>query len=344
MHGMAATHESFPLAGPPRGHGNAEPPAAGSDPSGAGHAPQSAGGWGSAPMGIYLPTPTAVTVEVPASSRASAATAVCRHRRTSNRSHPTFFREDQFVMHFAQLKHCLLPALAATALAVPVSLAVAACGGSGTDSGAGTIPTTSTTATSSSTSSTTPTGGQHNEADVAFATGMIPHHRQAIAMAEMAQTRAQSSRVKSLAARVKAAQVPEITQMSGWLKAWGQPVPTGSGMGSHMGSGTGSGTGSGMPSMDRSGTSASGMTGAGSGGMAGMMSEEDMSKMGTMFATAFDRAFLTGMVAHHRGAVAMAQTELRQGGNAEAKQLAQSIIDSQNAEIDEMTQLLRHFK
>jgi len=243
-------------------------------------------------------------------------------------------------MQLRYSRHPLRPALAATALAVSVSFAVASCGGSGTDARTGATASSgtaaSTTAPASSTTSAPPADTQHNDADVVFASGMIPHHRQAIAMAEMAQARARSGPVRTLAGRIKAAQAPEITQMSEWLKAWGQPVPTGS----HMGSGMGSAS----PSMGHSGHSSSGRMSGTLGGMAGMMSEGDMRRMGQMSGIAFDRAFLTGMVAHHHGAVAMAQTELREGSNAQAKELAQSIIDSQNAEIDQMTELLRQLR
>jgi uncharacterized protein (DUF305 family) len=242
------------------------------------------------------------------------------------------------------------PALAAAALGASITL-VAGCGGTGSEAGSGSKssgPTAGTTATAGSTSATASTSGAHNDADVAFATGMIPHHRQAIEMAEMAEARARSSQVRTLAARIKAAQGPEITTMSGWLTAWGQPVPTGSGMSSDMSSGMSSGMSSDMSSAtsskDHSGHSRSGTTGASREGMAGMMSEQDMQMMRRMSGTAFDRAFLTGMVAHHRGAVEMAETELRDGANAEAKRLAQSIIDSQNAEIDEMRHLLQQLR
>ena len=54
----------------------------------------------------------------------------------------------------------------------------------------------------------------------------------------------------------------------------------------------------------------------------------------------FDRLFLTRMIAHHQGAVAMAETEIADGENPDAIALAESIRDSQNAEIGEMQALL----
>ena len=50
--------------------------------------------------------------------------------------------------------------------------------------------------------------------------------------------------------------------------------------------------------------------------------------------------FLEMMIAHHEGAVQMAQTELADGINPEARALAQKIIDAQQAEIGQMRQLL----
>src|SRR5512141_1778545 len=74
-------------------------------------------------------------------------------------------------------------------------------------------------------SSTTSTSSKHNDADVSFAQDMIPHHAQAVVMAELAQTRASDPKVKALAVDIETAQGPEIEQMSGWLKTWGEKVP-----------------------------------------------------------------------------------------------------------------------
>lgn len=158
---------------------------------------------------------------------------------------------------------------------------------------------------------------EHNEADVRFAQQMIPHHAQAVRMAELAPTRAASAEVKKLASAIQAAQQPEIDQLNAMLARWGAPAA--------------------MPGMDH------GMAhGAGhdSGGMAGMMTDADMGRLGQAKAAEFDRQFLTMMIAHHEGAVAMSATELRDGRDAEAKALAQKITDAQRAEIDQMRRLL----
>ena len=92
---------------------------------------------------------------------------------------------------------------------------VAACG-SNTSS-------TSSTSTMSSAAASSP-ATSHNAADVMFTQTMIPHHEQAIVMAELAAARAGSPTVKQLATRIRTAQAPEIAQMTGWLGQWGEPT------------------------------------------------------------------------------------------------------------------------
>lgn len=92
----------------------------------------------------------------------------------------------------------------------------------------------------------------HNDADVAFAQQMIPHHQQAVEMAQLAETRAESPEVQDLAADIEAAQDPEIETMTGWLESWDEEVPGDGGHGGHD-----------MSSDD----------------MAGMMTEEEMADL-----------------------------------------------------------------
>lgn len=165
--------------------------------------------------------------------------------------------------------------------------------------------------------------GQHNEADVAFAQGMIPHHAQAMEMSRLAPGRAQSEQVKELARQIEAAQGPEIDTLTGWLRSWGVEVPHG-----------------GMSGMDHGSMPDEGMSGMDHGGMRGMMTPEDMQQLQQTEGGEFDRVFLTMMIEHHEGAVEMARTELEQGQFPDAKKMAQQIIDTQQAEIDTMRELL----
>jgi uncharacterized protein (DUF305 family) len=197
------------------------------------------------------------------------------------------------------------------ALTVSAVFALAACGG-GDDSGS---------AASSPSVSAETSAGAHNAQDVSFAQGMIPHHQQAVEMAELADGRAASAQVKDLAARVEKAQGPEISTMSGWLKAWDEKVPES------------------MPGMDHSGME--GMEGMeGMDGMAGMMDSADMDKLKKASGKEFDSMFLTMMVEHHKGAVEMATTEKAKGEYKAATAMAGDIVTAQNAEISEMQKLL----
>lgn len=203
-----------------------------------------------------------------------------------------------------------LRTIALPIVALAAAVALASCG---TSSSAGRDSTGMGGSSSGApAASGTPAAGDKNEADTLFATMMIPHHAQAIAMADLAVKRATDTKVKALAARIKGAQGPEIARMSGWLTGWGAPVP-----------GTDGG---------------SGMSGMG-GDTGGMMSTQQMTDLGAAKGPAFDRMWLQMMVQHHQGAVVMAKTELTEGANPEAKQLAQAIIDSQSKEIAEMRSL-----
>lgn len=153
-----------------------------------------------------------------------------------------------------------------------------------------------------------------NDSDVAFAQGMIPHHAQAVEMADLAQERSASPEVRDLAERIRAAQQPEIDLMEGWLEDWGRPMED-------MEHGD----------MDMGGMDMEGM---------GMVSEEDMSRLESASGPEFDRLFLTSMREHHLGAVAMAKEELTAGQFPQAKELAQEIIDTQRREIEEIDVLL----
>ena len=153
----------------------------------------------------------------------------------------------------------------------------------------------------------------HNTADVMFAQMMVVHHQQAVDMAKLAPTRAGSPKVKDLAAKIGAEQGPEIQKMTEWLRAWGgAPMPMPSGAQGH---------------------------GMGQGSMPGMMTAADMSRLEASRGAEFDRMFLTMMIRHHEGAVAMAKTELADAVNPDAKELAQSIVTTQTAEIAQMRKL-----
>ena len=153
-----------------------------------------------------------------------------------------------------------------------------------------------------------PATGATNDVDMMFANDMIPHHGQAVQMADMILAKTGNPQVKALAERIKAAQSPEIAAMTGWLKGWGATPPD--------------------PYAH-----AAGMAGMQHGGM---MTAEQMGQLERATGGAADTLFLNQMQEHHTGAVDMAKGELENGTNPEVKKLAQAILTSQTAEIAEM--------
>lgn len=152
-----------------------------------------------------------------------------------------------------------------------------------------------------------------SDADVSFAQLMIPHHQQAVEMADLALSRMTSPEVKQLAEQIKAAQDPEIEMMSTWLQTWGAPMEMGEDHSGHD-----------MGNMD----------------MSGMMSDEDMQALANAQGAEFDRMWLEMMIAHHQGAISMAEDVKGASSNADVTSLASAVITGQAVEIDTMQKLL----
>ncbi|GGO61589.1 MAG: DUF305 domain-containing protein [Microbacterium sp. 69-10] len=192
--------------------------------------------------------------------------------------------------------------LFATALAA--SLLLAGCSTAADDTTGG--------ADHSSHSTSTPdasTSSEANAADEMFAAMMIPHHEQAVEMADMILDKdGIDPRVTDLAQQIKDAQAPEIETMTGWLDDWG--ATSGDGMAGH------------------------------DMGEDGMMDDEAMTALDDATGDEAARLFLEGMIVHHEGAIDMAETELADGQNPDALDLAQQVIDSQSAEITAMNDIL----
>lgn len=166
-----------------------------------------------------------------------------------------------------------------------------------------------------STAAAAPSVAAHNEADISFAQDMIPHHQQAVEMAELASSRAADPQVKELATEIEAAQAPEIETMTTWLTEWGASLPTEEA----DGHGSVHGDGHDMP---------------------GMMTGQEMSALAGSAGEHFDRMFLEMMIRHHEGAVEMAATVQQQGQHPQVKALAEQIQADQTREIALMRSLL----
>lgn len=152
------------------------------------------------------------------------------------------------------------------------------------------------------------------DADVAFVAGMRPHHEQAVDMAETILATDPSPQIRALAEQIRSEQQPEIEQLDRMMDRFGADASGGHG-------------GHGGDDMAMHG---------------GMMSEEQMRAL-HQAATGADaeRMFLDMMIEHHRGAIEAAELELRDGRDDEARELAEGIRASQQAEIEEMQRLLQ---
>ncbi len=194
--------------------------------------------------------------------------------------------------------------LTASALLASV-LVLTACGSGDATTGSGT-----STGPGAGASAET---AEANDADIAFLTGMTPHHEQAVEMSEMVLATDPPADVAAIAQQIKDAQDPEIEQMKTMLADLGQ---------------------------DTGGAAHSGGHSAGMAGHGGMMDDGDMAAL--MEATGADaaRLYLEGMIRHHQGAIEASDTEIADGQYAPAVELAKEIKRAQAAEITEMQALL----
>lgn len=165
---------------------------------------------------------------------------------------------------------------------------------------------------SSATETTSASSQDHNDTDVGFAQHMIPHHQQAIEMSDILLAKQGiDPRVTDLATKIKAAQGPEIKQMQDWLTQWGKPTADG---GQNMG--------------DMAGDSM------------GLMSPEQMTALKNAQGVEASKLFLNGMIAHHEGAISMAQPEIGNGQFRGAIEMAKAIATTQQQEIETMKGIL----
>ncbi len=152
--------------------------------------------------------------------------------------------------------------------------------------------------------------------DQHFIVMMIPHHDGAIAMADLALSRAKRPEIKALARSIKDSQTQENAQMRSWYRQWfGGSVPT-------WGGAMGHGGGMGMMGM---------------GGMGGTGTDIAWLKN----ASDFDRAFIQQMIPHHRMGVMMATMAQTNSQHPQLQAMQQAMVKAQSQEIEQMAQWYR---
>jgi uncharacterized protein (DUF305 family) len=149
------------------------------------------------------------------------------------------------------------------------------------------------------------------EGDIAFAQDMIPHHEQALEMSALALAADASPEVTAVAKEIQAAQDPEIVLMRSWLRDWGaEELPH-----------------SGGPGEDADGHEHE---------MPGMATGEQLLALAEARGAEFDALWIDLMVAHHEGAVEMAEQVAQTTDDLEVQALAAEIIETQAQEIEVM--------
>ena len=139
-----------------------------------------------------------------------------------------------------------------------------------------------------------------------FAEMMIPHHQQAVDMSDLALIKSTNPKILDLAQRIKSAQSSEIIQMQSWL----------------------GGKEANSMMTDHSGHS-----------MGGMLTDEEFSKLESSSGATFDTLFLEGMIAHHEGAIDMAQM-IKETTTQEVNAFGLNVVEVQSEEIREMKEIL----
>lgn len=164
------------------------------------------------------------------------------------------------------------------------------------------------TETTGVTQSAPPPDGSYNDTDVMFLQMAVPQHEQGIEMARLAEKRATRKEIRDLATAIRVTQEDELAQMREWLTAWQQPIaydPDPTAHSSH-------------------------------GGMHGTDPVVLEVLQDTPAGPDFDTRFLNLLTGHQHGAVELAQLEQKDGFHPDARALADRIIKSRTAEIQQM--------
>lgn len=169
----------------------------------------------------------------------------------------------------------------------------------------------------------------HNSADVAFAAEMVPHHEQGLEMVDLTGRREVSGAFTDLTRQIAAEQSADIDEMESWLAAWDEEA---------------------APPTDRMMDDETLSTRSSAGAMRGMMRSrmgpwalgtEDLDALVASPSARFEDRWLRTMITHHQGAISMARHEISHGAYPPAITLAEHVVTTQQAEIEQMRQLLR---
>jgi uncharacterized protein (DUF305 family) len=148
--------------------------------------------------------------------------------------------------------------------------------------------------------------GPRNDADVAFAQGMLAADDHATEVVELIRDHTGRPELNRLADRVDGSRGQEIARVQGWLGGWGKPVEPGAGLDPEVQ----------LP--------------------AGVISDEQLDQLDQLRGERFDLAFVDAFTGHDRAVIELARRELRDGSLREVKDFAHQVVAGRQAEIDEL--------
>jgi uncharacterized protein (DUF305 family) len=143
-----------------------------------------------------------------------------------------------------------------------------------------------------------------NDADITFARQALAHHQQGVDLASLADTRAENPQLKAFAKRVIDTHEPEVARLSALIESWGQPAPD-------------------DPNLEHVQRD-------------GYVSPGDMAALSALSGKDFDRRFATLLLRQREAGVRIADAEVQNGRNPDARDLAATTSRSQQQEITEL--------
>ena len=174
-------------------------------------------------------------------------------------------------------------------------------------------------------------------AEAGFARDMQAHHVQGVEMAMIIRDLTDDPETRLLAYDIATTQGQQSGQLYGWLSEWGlgqfgpepsmtwmtRPALNGEGGHAHAAS-----------------TDAASTDHVPGGPMPGMATPEQLAELKAASGVEAERIFLTLMIAHHKGALEMAESVLERSTNSVIVPFANSVIASQASEIELMEGML----
>ncbi|MGH3450053.1 MAG: DUF305 domain-containing protein [Haloechinothrix sp.] len=164
--------------------------------------------------------------------------------------------------------------------------------------------------------------------DVGFAQDMSVHHLQAVTMGNWVRDHSTDPAIRQLGFDIASTQQGQVGTMQGWLTLWEEPEQA---VGEPMGWMSTHAGHDAMPSIPATAEGAL---------MPGMATQDELKKLRSLSGKRLDVYFLQLMLRHHMGGVPMAEYAVKNAELPAVRRLAQSMLDSQGAEMTLMRRML----